>query len=256
MPVRFRISSKKFLAFFILLFLFNLIFFSARTQARVLHNDLGKPGHKPEWTDKTIIDKGDYIFSVGRSEAKNSEKEAKDEALANATETFVKYCRVDVQSFDRSIEVYSKNKKGESSSSSASSQSIIRTKTFVTRAVPSDWSVEKEGGKFTACVLLKIRRKNFDRITSERNIKLSLDVLFYYQDDNGKMQVLTEGSVLSSKDSFAIYIKPSDTCYLYIYQIDELGKSFRLFPNADYKTASNPVEPAVDCWIPNDKKPL
>lgn len=247
MVFSFRIFSK----LSILLIAFS--FFSIYSEARVLHKDLGKPGYKPEWTDKTIMDQGVYIYSVGRSQAKTSEKEAKDEALSNATESFVKYCRVDIQSFDRSIEVYSKNKKGESTASDVSSQSIIRTKTFVTRAVPESWYTEKDGARFIAYVLLKIPKEEFDRITGEKNIKLSMDVLFYYEDYNGKMQVLSEGSVLSSKDSFAIYIRPSDTCYLYIYQIDSLGKSFRLFPNTDYKTASNPIEPAVDCWIPNNK---
>lgn len=245
--------NKSHLLSFVSCFLL-LLSFQAAGESRVLHKDLEKSGQRPEWADKTIFDEGEFIYSVGRSQVKKNLKEAKDEALMDATQNFVKYCKVDVQSFDRSIEVYSKNKSKESSASDIRSQTIVRTNTFVRKALPVDWYLDKDKKSVYACVLLKIPKEEFDRITSEKNISLSLDILLYYEDDNGKMQVMNEGSVLSSKDSFAIYVKPSDTCYLYIFEIDALGKSFRLFPNTSYDTASNPLAPSFDCWIPNDKK--
>ncbi|MCX5866267.1 MAG: DUF4384 domain-containing protein [Proteobacteria bacterium] len=208
----------------------------------------------PSWFSKTIIPQGEFIFSVGHSQPRETEQEAKDNALAKATEEFVRYCKVDVQSFDRSIEVYSKEQGKEFSKSSFEAQGVIRARAFVSRALPEDWYVRKEKGKFLASVLLKVPKEEFDRIVNEKNIKLSLDVLFYYEGEDGRMQILNEGDVLKSGDGYAIYVKPSDSCYLYVYQVDALGKSFRLFPNQDFETVLNPLPPAGDLWIPNATK--
>ena len=61
--------------------------------------------NEPEWLNKSIISQGEFILSVGHSQPRETEQEAKDNALSKATEEFVRYCKVDVQSFDRSIEV-------------------------------------------------------------------------------------------------------------------------------------------------------
>jgi hypothetical protein len=68
------------------------------------------------------------------------------------------------------------------------------------------------------------------------------------------MQILTEGNVLNSGEGYAIYVRPSDNCYLYVYQVDALGKSDRIFPNLKYNTASNPLASGDDYWIPNSQK--
>jgi hypothetical protein len=190
---------------------------------------------------------------VGRSDEKKSEREAKDEALAQATEQFVKYCGVSVEAFSRSVETYSMRDSQSSESSDVAAQSRQRSKAFVSRAIPDDWYIVKKRGKYTVWVLLKVPKEEFDRIVAEKNVKLSMDVQFYHEDSEGKIQVMTEGTVLRSGDGYAIYARPSDESYLYIYQVDALGKSYRLFPNEDFATAKNPVPAATDMWIPNDK---
>ncbi len=233
----------------------GMVFAGCATTTRKVQKS--KPSFRPQepvWLKKTIIPEEKFIYSVGHSQPKKTEKEARDEALANATKGFVRYCKVDVQSFDRSIEVYSKKQGKEFSSSDFEAQSLIRARAFVTRAIPEDWYIQEKKRKCIASVLLKVPKEEFDRIVNEKNIKLSLDVLFYYEDENGKMQILTEGDVLKSGDGYAIYVKPSDGCYLYMYQVDALGKSYRLFPNSDFNTGTNPLPPANDCWIPNIKQ--
>ena len=212
--------------------------------------DVQKP--VPAWLQKSIVSRGDYIYSVGHSSPKKTAKEARDEAIASATTEFVRYCRVDVQSFDRSIEIYSKQKGKEFYSQDIEAQSIIRARAFVSKAIPEDWHIRREGRKYVASVLLQIPKEEFDRIIRGKDIKLSLDVFFYYEDEQGKVRVLSEGSVLKSGDSYALYVRPSDSSYLYVYQVDAMGKTYRLFPNPEFKTATNPVSPAGDIWIPNE----
>lgn len=204
-----------------------------------------------DWLDKSVIIQNDHIYAVGHSQLCKTEAEAKEEALAAATKEFIRYCRVSVDSFDRSIEVYSAVNGRVGRSSDLVSQSTVRSKAFVSRAVPEDWHIAGANGGIVASVLLKVPKSEYDRIASENNIKISLDVLFYCEDDDARMKVFSEGDVLKSGQGYALYLKPSDTCCIYVYQIDHLGKSFRLFPNADYKTASNPVSAGSDLWIPN-----
>jgi hypothetical protein len=208
---------------------------------------------QPSWYDTTILPQGDFIFAVGHSLCRKDEQDAKDEALADATKAFIRYCKVSVDTFDRSVEVYSKSGGREGAAADFKSENIIRAKAFVSEAIPEEWYVQKERDGVVASVLLKIPKEEFSRITKERSIKLSLDTLFYYEGERGKMEVLSEGAVLHSADGYAIYVRPSDTCYLYAYQVDGLGRSYRLFPNAAYATAANPVAAASDCWIPNGK---
>lgn len=207
----------------------------------------------PTWLTKTIIPDGEFIYAVGRSGSQKNEKEAKAMAVADATEQFVKYCGVSVEAFSRSIEVYSKENSKEYLSSDIQAQSRSRAKAFVSRAVPEEWHIVKGRKDVEASVLLKVPKEEFERIVKEKNIKLSLDVLFYHEDDDKKMKTLTDGSVLKSGDGYAFYVRPSDDCHLYVFQVDGLGKSFRLFPNAQFKTAANPVPAATDLWIPGEQ---
>ena len=208
---------------------------------------------KPDWLGKTIIDQGfEYVYAVGVSRFLSTAEEAKNDALCNATETFVKYCHVDVQSFDRSMELYSKGKKEVSAD--ASSQRTLRTSAFVSKALPEEWYLETGTNTFKAYVLLKVPKTEFDRISKERAVTLSMDVLMYYEDEQNKMQVMDESTVLTSGSGYSLYVNPSDTCYLYVYQIDALGKAFKLFPSEEYETALNPIQPSVGVWLPNDVK--
>ena len=103
---------------------------------------------KPSWLKKTIIPQGDFIFSVGHSKPADTEEDARNEALSKATQEFFRYCKVDVQSFDRSIELYAKEEGKEFSRESFESQGVIRARAFVSRAIPEDWYVRKEKKKF------------------------------------------------------------------------------------------------------------
>lgn len=247
MPTR---NKKIFLVLYI-----AIIFTSC---ASITHELLEAETHEPEWLDDIIITEEEYIYSVGHSQPRKNEKEARNEALADATGEFVKYCKlevkVDVQSFDRSIELYSKGKREEIYSSDFQALSVMRSKAFVSRVIQDDWYIRGKKNKFIASVLLKIPREEFDRISNERNIKLSLDILFYYEDENGNMKMFSEGDVLKSGDGFAIYVRASDDCYIYVYQVDALQKSYRLFPNPDFNTKDNPILPANDIWIPNTEQ--
>lgn len=212
----------------------------------------GYKAEKPAWFEKTIIPQGEYIFAIGHSSPRETETLARDEALAEATREFARYCKADVSSLDRIYETYSGSDGKGTSSVAVENLSQVRVKAFVSHAAPDDWFLRREGGKYLASVILKVPKSEFERISSERNIKLSLDVSFYYEDASKKMLPLQEGSVLKSGDGYAIYVKPSDACYLYVYQVDSSGKSYRLFPNDEYKTASNPLPAALPLWIPNE----
>lgn len=44
--------------------------------------------------------------------------------------------------------------------------------------------------------------------------------------------------------------------YLYAYQVDAPGKTFRLFPNTGFHTRGNPIAPGDHIWIPNKRELL
>ena len=117
-----------------------------------------------------------------------------------------------------------------------------------------DWYISKKDDKFVVSILLKVPKDEFKLIVNERNLRLSIDILFYYETKDGRMRSLNEGDVLKTGDGYAIYVKPSDPCYLYIFQIDTLGKTFRLFPNSNFNTGINPIQPASEVWIPNQEQ--
>lgn len=206
------------------------------------------------WTQKTIIERGGDIYAVGHSSVRPTLQQAKDEALSQATVEFVRFCRVDVSAFDRSLELYSKDDHGSAFRDEYSSQSQARSQGFVTRSVPVAWEIVPVEGSFRASVLLKVPKQEYERIVSERDVHLSLDAGFYSESADGSFQVLKEGELLRSGEAFAFFVRPSGTCYLYVIQVDGLGKAFKLFPNAEYQTALNPVAGGMECWIPNDKK--
>jgi curli biogenesis system outer membrane secretion channel CsgG len=89
----------------------------------------------------------------------------------------------------------------------------------------------------------------------EENAKESGPVLevetgVYFEGADGKLYPLREGMVLTSDDNYAIYFKPKQSSYIYAFQVDSANKVFRLFPNADYSSAVNPVPAAAEHWLP------
>lgn len=208
----------------------------------------------PYWYEKTIIPQKEYILSVGHSSENKSLDEAKKQALSNATSEFVRYCKVDVETFSRSVEAYSQGNEAENINKTFEATNSITVKAFVRRTIVEDWFIQKESENYKASVLLKVPIEEFERISNEKNIKLSLDIVFYYEDKNGNMKEFSEGDILTSGSSYSIFTKASDMCYLYVYQADAAGKSYRLFPNKEYNTIQNPVQSKKDNWIPNNQE--
>lgn len=80
---------------------------------------------------------------------------------------------------------------------------------------------------------------------------LNLDVGVFYEGADGKLYPIREGMVLTSKDNYAIYVRPEAPCHVYIYQVDGTRKATRLFPNSEYSFLKNPL-PVKDLWIPDE----
>jgi hypothetical protein len=94
-----------------------------------------------------------------------------------------------------------------------------------------------------------------ERVQKERATKLSLDIAIYRQGKE-QLETINEGDVLQSGEAYALFVQPSDGCYLYVYQTDAAGETFRLFPNPAFKTADNPVAGGKDLWVPNGEQLL
>jgi len=81
--------------------------------------------------------------------------------------------------------------------------------------------------------------------------KLSCEVGFFFEGDDGKPYPVRNGMVMYSNDNYAIYFKPNKTCYIYVFQQDSTGKVYRLFPNPAYGTEANPVSGGREYWTPS-----
>lgn len=208
----------------------------------------------PAWIGQTIIEEGDYFYSIGYSIPKPTEQEARDDAVIAATTEFVRYCKVDIQSFTRSMEAYAEKDGKITQASDTKSQIVASSRAFVSQTIPVDWYLKKDKKNYIAYVMLKIPKSEFERIVNEKNIKISLDVLFYTEDAKGNIRSLSEGEVLRSGDSYAIFLRPSDQCWVYVYQIDALSNCFRLFPNEEFNTETNPMIIGDGYWIPNPQE--
>ncbi len=223
------------------------------------------PPERPGWVDQGIVAKDGYIFVTGHSRPKETEQEARDDALNAATGEFVKYCKVEVEVFDRIVETYSETEGADYSRMDLEHRASARARAFVRQAAPERWYVrhmakmrgeKRASSNYLATVLLKVPQEEFERIGRERDIKLSLDIGLYREADGGTLTQIFEGDVLRSGDGYALYAKPSDDCYLYVFQSDETGKGYRLFPNDAYETEGNPIRAGADLWIPNPQKLL
>ncbi len=80
---------------------------------------------------------------------------------------------------------------------------------------------------------------------------LSLEAALVYVGADGKLRAVREGATLTSKDNYALYLKPAQDCWVYVYQADSAGNTVRLFPNPDFDTASNPLTAGKEYWAPN-----
>lgn len=81
---------------------------------------------------------------------------------------------------------------------------------------------------------------------------LTLEAALVYAGADGKLRAVREGTTLTSRDNYALYLKPSQDCWVYIYQADSAGNTLRLFPNPAFDTAANPLSAGREYWAPND----
>ena len=80
-----------------------------------------------------------------------------------------------------------------------------------------------------------------------------LEAGVFYEGGDGKLYPLREGMVLNSKDNYAVYVKPRQPCYVYIYQVDSTKKATRLFPNAQFSSVSGPLTAGKEYWLPEGR---
>ncbi|MBF0276016.1 MAG: DUF4384 domain-containing protein [Nitrospinae bacterium] len=66
---------------------------------------------------------------------------------------------------------------------------------------------------------------------------------------------LQEGASLTENDNYLVTVLPKQKSFLYIYQVDSRGQSFKLFPNSDFSPHSNPII-EKEYRIPNGKEIL
>jgi len=219
---------------------------------------------QPSWMDGGVEEKDGFLFIVGHSQPRNSEQEARKDAFADAIKSFVKYCKVDVEAFDRSVGVLSETDTGKSESSIYENKEILRSQAMVRRSSADGWYIKRigkfEGDRkvseyFLASVRIKVPKEEYDRIISEKNVKLSIDMGLYHQKED-KLEQISQSDVLRSGDAYTLYLKPSDNCYIYVFQVDDSGSITKLFPNESFFTAKNPVSGGSEVWVPNSDKLL
>jgi len=81
----------------------------------------------------------------------------------------------------------------------------------------------------------------------------AINVEFAMLRETKKKPVLVKsGDSLKSGDAYFFHIRASRDCYLYLFQVDATGTVFRLFPNAKYHTAANPVAARARVTLPNE----
>jgi hypothetical protein len=65
---------------------------------------------------------------------------------------------------------------------------------------------------------------------------LAFQVNYVYRPGGaGELKAFGNGDTLRSGDHYKIILKPDETCYIYIYQVDSAGQVFQLFPMSEFK---------------------
>jgi len=79
---------------------------------------------------------------------------------------------------------------------------------------------------------------------------------FYKVWDNNKKEEVRRTSVsMKSREGFKIYVKPTETLYVYMVNFDSAGNGISLFPNQcnDDDFMKNPIPAGREIWFPKEK---
>ncbi len=80
---------------------------------------------------------------------------------------------------------------------------------------------------------------------------LDIKVQFFYEADNGKIQPLTDQSVLKSGQHVGVAFQPESDCYVYIFWWDSTGGVGQLFPNPQLTEGTGKVKAGQTYWLPS-----
>jgi hypothetical protein len=223
----------------------------------------GAQAASPAWLNDGIGRAESTISVVGHSLPQPTEVEAREDALKNALRSFVYYAGVEIETFDRAMEIYSRYGTTAHQSLDVRQEEKFRTDAFVRFATPVAWYVRpKDGGSrrpdapppYLASVLLHIPESELREIQEQRTVQLALDYGLFQEDSAGRIRAIANGDTLKTGDVFVLYLKPSNLAHVYVFQVDSAGNSFRLFPNDAYHTLRNPVAAGQEIWIPNSSE--
>ena len=82
---------------------------------------------------------------------------------------------------------------------------------------------------------------------AKRPLRLEFAAIYEQQ---GRIRNLVQGARLYSNGNYAVAVKALENAYVYVFQIDGLGKVSQLFPDPLFKEHENPVQPGAWHWMP------
>jgi hypothetical protein len=81
--------------------------------------------------------------------------------------------------------------------------------------------------------------------------KLEVDVKFFYETKDNRVELLTDDKVLKSGQHVGIAFKPNADCYVHIFWWDSSGQVGRLFPNPKLTEGDGRVKGGETHWLPS-----
>lgn len=80
---------------------------------------------------------------------------------------------------------------------------------------------------------------------------LKVAVQFQYEDEQGNVRPLIEGSVLKSGGHVGIVFRPESDCHVYVFWWDSKGRVGRLFPNPTLTKGTGEAKAGQTYWLPS-----
>ncbi|MBI4803010.1 MAG: DUF4384 domain-containing protein [Elusimicrobia bacterium] len=111
--------------------------------------------------------------------------------------------------------------------------------------------IQTETGKILSAGRAKIERAWTDMPPMPAE-KLAMEAALVYKGTDGKLRLVHDGMTLTSLHNYGLYLRPTQDCYVYVFQADSRGEVTRLFPNPDFHTGGNRLKAGEDHWVPND----